>query len=195
MTTSAQPHGRSEVEAAVAAFVEMRDAIARGEKTWTALERFYTDDAVYVADGEPLPANALAIVPKKRYLAEREMLDAWQGRLGLVLETADTLAGLEGGGLEGTLDRFATIVLRFARYADGRPYSLAHRLRHRLGYRGELRAAGDVLQDQIVFMLRGGFDTLEISHAGTRAALRANRIVVVPTRRTAPAEKFLEAAE
>ncbi len=156
--------------------------------------RFVADDAVYVADGEPLPAigpaNALAIVSKKRYLAERAALDAWRGRLGLVLETADTL-----DGLEGTLDRFATIVLRFARYADGRPYSLAHRLRHRLFYRGELRAAGDVLQDQIVFMLRSGFDALEIAHAGTRAALRANRIIVVPTRGAAPATQFLEAAE
>jgi len=152
--------------------------------------RFVADDAVYVADDAPLPMNALAIVSKKRCLAEREVLDAWQGRLGLVLETADTL-----DGLEGTLDRFATIVLRFARYADGRPYSLAHRLRHRLGYRGELRAAGDVLQDQIVFMLRGGFDALEIAHAGTRAALRANRIVVVPTRGTAPAAQSLAAAE
>jgi uncharacterized protein (DUF934 family) len=152
--------------------------------------RFVADDAVYVADGEPLPANALAIVSKKRYLAERAVLDAWQGRLGLALETADTL-----DGLDGMLERFETVVLRFARYADGRPYSLAHRLRHRLGYRGELRAAGDVLQDQIVFMLRGGFDALEISHVGTRAALRANRIVVVPTRATAPAAQILEAAE
>ena len=48
MTTAAVPHARSEVEAAVAAFVGIRDAIARGEETWTALERFYTDDAVYV---------------------------------------------------------------------------------------------------------------------------------------------------
>ncbi len=152
--------------------------------------RFVADDAVYVADGDALPANALAIVSKKRYLAERIALDARAGRLGLVLETADTL-----DGLEGALDRFATVVLRFARYADGRPYSLAHRLRHRLGYRGELRAAGDVLQDQIVFMLRGGFDALEIAHAGTRAALRANRIVVVPTRGSAPAAQILDAAE
>jgi uncharacterized protein (DUF934 family) len=152
--------------------------------------RFVADDVAYVADGEPLPANALAIVSKQRYLAERAAFDAWPGRLGLVLETADTL-----DGLEGALERFATIVLRFARYADGRPYSLAHRLRHRLGYRGELRAAGDVLQDQIVFMLRGGFDALEISHSGTRAALRANRIVVVPTRGTAPAVRNLDAAE
>ena len=152
--------------------------------------RFVADDAVYVADGKPLPANALAIVSKKRYLAERAALDAWQGRLGLVLETADTL-----DGLEGTLDRFAVVVLRFARYGDGRPYSLAHRLRHRLGYRGELRAAGDVLQDQIVFMLRGGFDALEIAHAGTRDALRANRIVVVPTRGAVPAAPNLAAAE
>jgi uncharacterized protein (DUF934 family) len=156
--------------------------------------RFVADDALYIADDAPLPvnapANALVIVSKKRYLSARSTLDAWQGRLGLVLETADTLAELEN-----TLDRFATVVLRFARYADGRPYSLAQRLRHRLGYRGELRAAGDVLQDQIVFMLRGGFDALEIAHAGTRAALRANRIIVVPTRGVAPAAQVLEAAE
>jgi phosphoadenosine phosphosulfate reductase len=55
-------------------------------------------------------------------------------------------------------------------------------LRQRYGYRGELRAAGDVLHDQIVLMQRQGFDSFAVSHPGTIRALAEKRIVTVPTR-------------
>ena len=45
--------------------------------------------------------------------------------------------------------RLRLIVLDFPKFSDGRAYSQARLLRGRLGYRGELRATGGVLQDQI----------------------------------------------
>ena len=51
------------------------------------------------------------------------------------------------------------VVLNFPKFTDGRAYSQAFMLRHRLGYKGEIRAVGDVLIDQLVQMQRGGFDT------------------------------------
>jgi len=58
------------------------------------------------------------------------------------------------------------IVLDFPKFSDGRAYSQARLLRGRLGYRGELRATGGVLQDQIGFMLRCGFDSFESEQKG-----------------------------
>jgi uncharacterized protein (DUF934 family) len=56
------------------------------------------------------------------------------------------------------LDRLTLIEVAFPKYRDGRGYSAARILRE-AGYRGELRAQGDVLVDQIAFMRRCGFDS------------------------------------
>jgi uncharacterized protein (DUF934 family) len=56
------------------------------------------------------------------------------------------------------LGRLRLIEVTFPKYRDGRGYSSARILRE-AGFTGELRAAGDVLLDQIVFMRRVGFDS------------------------------------
>ena len=57
--------------------------------------------------------------------------------------------------LEG-VDR---IDLSFPKFTDGRAYSQALLLRRRVGFKGEIRATGDVLVDQLVQLQRAGFDT------------------------------------
>ncbi len=57
-----------------------------------------------------------------------------------------------------SLDRIALIEVSFPSFRDGRGYSVARILRE-AGYRGELRAEGDVLVDQIPLMRRCGFDS------------------------------------
>ena len=56
------------------------------------------------------------------------------------------------------LARLELIEVAFPAYRDGRGYSSARILRE-AGYKGELRAHGDVLVDQIAFMKRCGFDS------------------------------------
>lgn len=63
--------------------------------------------------------------------------------------------------LQADLDRLQMIALDFPKFVDGRSYSNACLLR-RHGYRGELRAIGDVLRDQLYFMQRCGFDSFEL---------------------------------
>ena len=60
------------------------------------------------------------------------------------------------------LERLAAVALVFPTFRDGRAYSQARLLRERHGYDGELRATGQVLRDQFVFMLRAGFDAFEV---------------------------------
>jgi uncharacterized protein (DUF934 family) len=62
------------------------------------------------------------------------------------------------------LDRIASVALAFPAFSDGRSSSKAAVLRGRHRFAGELRAFGDILIDQVPFLLRCGFDTLEVSH-------------------------------
>lgn len=58
--------------------------------------------------------------------------------------------------------RFDAVILEFPDFKDGRAYSQARVLRERLKFQGEIRARGEVLRDQALFMARAGFDALEI---------------------------------
>ncbi len=64
------------------------------------------------------------------------------------------------------LDGIERIELQFPKFTDGRAYSQAYLLRRRLGFKGDLRATGDVLVDEVLQMQRSGF---------TSAVLRADQ--------------------
>lgn len=70
------------------------------------------------------------------------------------------------------LDRLALIEIAFPTFRDGRGYSSARILRE-AGYRGQLRAEGDVLVDQIPFMRRCGFDSFAPAKPLNNAAVAA----------------------
>jgi uncharacterized protein (DUF934 family) len=107
-----------------------------------------------VADDAPIPEGVPVLLTDKRFLAE-----------------ADKLAGRDVGvlwpnnrdieELAPHLGALACIALVFPSFRDGRAYSQARLLRQRYQYRGELRATGQVLRDQFLFMLRAGFDAFE----------------------------------
>ena len=83
-------------------------------------------------------------------------------------------AGDDARALLPFLEQLALIEVSFPTFRDGRGYSAARILREG-GYRGELRAAGDVLVDQLPFMRRCGFDSFapeaELDTAALRRAL------------------------
>jgi phosphoadenosine phosphosulfate reductase len=64
--------------------------------------------------------------------------------------------------LEPDVPFLALIAIKFEKFADGRGYSSAALLRSRYGFKGELRAIGDVLRDQIFYMKRAGFTSYQI---------------------------------
>jgi uncharacterized protein (DUF934 family) len=71
-------------------------------------------------------------------------------------------------------DRAGVIAIEFPKFSNGRGYSMARLLRARYGYRGELRAVGDVLRDQLFYLARVGFDAFELrADQDAHAALRA----------------------
>jgi len=100
-----------------------------------------------------LPSRGDAVVPLALWLMHREELLAYPGELGVWLDANE---GPES--IAGDVARFAVIAINFSKFGDGRGYSIARLLRERYGYKGELRAIGDVLHDHLYFMEQCGFD-------------------------------------
>ncbi|MEQ8936486.1 MAG: DUF934 domain-containing protein, partial [Amphiplicatus sp.] len=102
-------------------------------------------------------------------------LDAWRdgvrpeaGRFALVLPNDVNVEEIAGG-----LNRFAAVILQFPVFKDGRAYSQARLLRERYGYKGEIRARGNLLRDQILFMARVGFDGFDVDEGKAEAFTEA----------------------
>jgi uncharacterized protein (DUF934 family) len=119
--------------------------------------RIVTDSFVHVADGAELPGDGAVLVTAARFLEDPEALLRRAGKLGVIWPN-----NCDVDDLVPWLDRLAVIALLFPTFRDGRAYSQARLLRERHGYDGELRATGQVLRDQFVFMLRAGFDAFEV---------------------------------
>jgi uncharacterized protein (DUF934 family) len=117
-----------------------------------------TDDVfVHVADGADLPAEGSVLVSAARFLENPEVQFARAGKVGVIWPN-----NRDVDDVVPYLDRLAVVALVFPTFRDGRAYSQARLLRERFLYRGELRATGQVLRDQFVFMLRAGFDAFEV---------------------------------
>jgi uncharacterized protein (DUF934 family) len=117
-----------------------------------------TDDAfVHVADGADLPAGGAVLVTAPRFLESPDAQLARTGKVGVIWPNNRDI-----DDLVPHLARLAAVALVFPTFRDGRAYSQARLLRERFAYRGELRATGQVLRDQFVFMLRAGFDAFEV---------------------------------
>ena len=95
----------------------------------------------HLIDDNTLPSGPI-IVSVTRWQRDRASLAARNMPLGLQLD-----AGVEPADVADDLHRFSLICLQFDSFTDGRPYSQARLLRERYGYRGELRARGNILRD------------------------------------------------
>ena len=114
---------------------------------------FVEDPWQAVADDQAVPADVPAIVTLKRWRAEREALAARNAPLALQID-----AGSDWLDVVPDLPRFPVIVVTIPKYADGRAFSIARLLRERDGYRGEIRATGIYIIDQVPYMMRVGID-------------------------------------
>jgi len=112
---------------------------------------------VHVPDGAELPGDGAILVPAARFLEDPQALLAHAGKLGVIWPNNRDI-----DDLVPYLDRLAAIALVFPSFRDGRAYSQARLLRERYAFEGELRATGQVLRDQFVFMLRAGFDAFDV---------------------------------
>ena len=103
-----------------------------------------------------IPAGDI-IVPFTFWLAHKEELLERDGKLGVCINGDD-----DTQEVAKYIEHFDLIALDFPVFVDGRSYSHARLLRDRYNYKGELRAVGDVLRDQLFFMQRCGIDSFQL---------------------------------
>ncbi|HLH98671.1 MAG TPA: DUF934 domain-containing protein [Xanthobacteraceae bacterium] len=128
------------------------------------------DPYVRVADDAPVPDDRSVIVSAARYLANVAEFAGRTAPTGVLWPNNRRVAEIVPH-----LSKLALVALEFPKFRDGRAYSQARQLRETHGFRGELRATGDVLRDQFMFMVRAGFDAFEVKKEKDVAAF-ANEI-------------------
>ena len=107
------------------------------------------------ADSVTVPAGKV-IVPLPVWNCQHETLQQ-RPELGVWLASFE-----RAEDIPDDVHRFPVIAVDFHKFTDGRGYTLAYRLRKQMGYRGELRAMGDILCDQLFYLKRVGFDTFTL---------------------------------
>jgi len=121
----------------------------------------------HLGPDDVLPASGDILVPFARLLKQWQQLSQHNGRLGVTVGNID-----RAEALAMFLRKLHLVVLPFPAFNDGRSYSIARQIRE-MGYRGELRATGNVLPDQMQLMLQVGFDAFDIGDRFTLATWQA----------------------
>jgi uncharacterized protein (DUF934 family) len=124
------------------------------------------DDAyVRILDDAAIPDDGAVLVPAARLLADAGEFVQRSGPTGVLWPNDRDISELAP-----YLDRIAMVALVFPKFQDGRAYSQARILRERHRFRGELRAMGQILRDQFLFLFRAGFDSFEVLKPADAAA-------------------------
>jgi uncharacterized protein (DUF934 family) len=118
---------------------------------------FVADDWTTLADDDAAPDGGKIIVTFNRLAKDWDTLVKFPGVIGVKLSNTDRVEALAP-----YLSQIAIVVLAFPAFTDGRAYSLARGLRLD-GYRGELRAEGNLLPDQLQYMRQVGFDSFLVN--------------------------------
>jgi uncharacterized protein (DUF934 family) len=123
------------------------------------------DDWTLLAPDAPIPPSGDVIVSVAQWSAYNAASEGAasqgapserEGRIGVVLHSDELPDKIE------RLERLPLIAIDFPKFGDGRGYTSARLLRTRFGYKGELRAVGDVLHDQLFYMARCGIDSFAL---------------------------------
>jgi len=115
--------------------------------SWTLLKDASNPDVLAVIPGKNL------IVPLSFWKAYQTEVNDYAGGIAVWLDSHESVFDIGQA-----LHDLALVALNFPVFSDGRAYSKARELREVLNYKGEVRAIGDVLIDQLYYMSRCGFD-------------------------------------
>lgn len=134
----------------------MPTLIKNGEITndnWTLMKEASGPEILQAVQGRNF------IVPLQFWRSYKTEMDEYNGAFALWLDSDENV-----NDIGPALNDFPLIALNFPVFSDGRSYTNARELRERLHYKGEVRAVGDVLRDQLYYMSRCGFDAFLLRH-------------------------------
>ena len=159
-------------------------------RLWTP-QGFRDDEWAHAESAEALAGNGRVILPLQAFLdLDPEVRESAKERLGVQLQPGEQL-----DKIIGLLDQLSLVALAFPAFSDGRSFSKAELLRSRHGFKGAVRATGQVLVDQLPHMLRLGFDEFEVSHPVLIARLEAGQTGGIPLHYQPTAKPAAEGAK
>ncbi|KOF52135.1 MULTISPECIES: DUF934 domain-containing protein [unclassified Achromobacter] len=162
--------------------------LIRGGALQQDTARRFTPEPEVPAEGQLPDDQPGWIVPLKTWKSSRAALRRHRHPVAILLEPDADLRELADD--DGKLDPqgIAFIAIDFPVYTDGRGYSLAQLLRKRYGWKGELRAVGDVMIDTIHYQARVGFDSFLVKPGhDPHKALNAFKTFTVHYQKSYPA--------
>ena len=112
--------------------------------------KIVSDNWRYVPDDTHLEEGDVTI-SVKRFLENVTEVSKHQGKLGIRVEPSDSIESIAA-----FLPKLALIELHFSELSDGRLFSHAWLLRNRYGYKGEIRAIGHYMPEQVFYLSRVG---------------------------------------
>ena len=130
--------------------------------------KIVADEFGRIDDDAAISADANVLIPAECFLTDPESFLSRAGKSGVIWPNNRDVEDLAP-----YLDRLAVVALVFPGFRDGRAYSQARILHERHHFKGELRATGQVLRDQFLFMLRAGFDALDVKKQSDAEAFAA----------------------
>lgn len=118
-------------------------------------DKLVIDDAWHLVPDDAITSSH-AIVSLDRWNAHHATLVATGEPVGVVLRSNEAPADIQAR------DDLALVAIDFPAFTDGRGYTSARLLRSRLGYKGEIRAIGDVMREEMFLMSRCGIDSFAV---------------------------------
>lgn len=114
------------------------------------------DRWVHLDNETPAHFSGQETISLSRFLNETSDWTTKNVEFGVRLEPQDDIQKITD-----FLDQLSLIVLEMPAFTDGRTFSQARLLKERYGFKGELRAKGDFLRDQMFFLARVGVDSFD----------------------------------
>ena len=97
------------------------------------------------------------ILTKNLWIEKKQIIKEKEISVGIQINSDESI-----DEITEDLQFFSLIQFNFLTFKDGRPFSIAKILRKKLNFEKEIRASGHILPDQYIFLMRCGFDTVEI---------------------------------
>lgn len=127
---------------------------------------FSEENWILVEDDADLARVGDLLLPLDRFLATPRRYLEGTRRIAILVSAGDKVELLED-----YLDLVALVAIEFPKFTDGRGFSAARVLREQMSYKGDIRAVGDYILDQVPLMRRCGVSSFEITKAEVIKAL------------------------
>ena len=107
------------------------------------------------------------LVPIDFWQTNKKLIKQYKFNIGIEINSDQSL-----DPIKDDFNYFKLIQFKFITFKDGRPFTLAKKLRKSYNFKNEIRASGNILPDQYIFLLRCGFNSVNIEEKSLETWLK-----------------------